>query len=60
MAYVRYGLIGKRRVAKTVELLCVTVHTRVETLGVHDLMKQRPRLGQRSRSRDLKKLGSWF
>ena len=56
MARVRYGLMGKRRVAKTVELLCVIAHTRVETLGVLELMKQRPRLWERSRLKNLENL----
>lgn len=60
MARVRYGSVGERRVAKTVEILCVTAHMRVETLRVLDLNRAGPRLGRRSRLRNLNKLGYWF
>ena len=44
----------------SVEILYMPVHTRDETLGVFDLMKQIPRLGGRFRLKNLDELGCWF
>ena len=48
MVRIGHGPVGEGRVAKTVELQCVTANTRVETRGVLNIMKQKPRLRRRS------------
>lgn len=60
MARIRHGSVEERHVVETVEILCVPAHTRDETLGVLDLMKQIPQLGGRFRPRNLKELSCWF